>query len=303
MTASRGRQFGRRAGRSFGIVSRLGRFEGEATAAGAAGSNGMNRKWLMVLPNLFTVTSIFCGLLSVVWSGGARGDTLTGDLHRAAMAIVVGMFCDALDGRVARLTRTQSDFGVQLDSLADVVTFGLAPAVLLYRWALEPLGRWGLAAAGLYVACGAIRLARFNVAAAECTGPSKNFVGLPIPLAAGMLVAVVEAAAQASPPLLVQPMPAAVLSLVLSYLMVSTIRYPSFKTVRLEPRTWLAALLLVAGGGWVALTLGPGWVLLAYVAVYLVFGLVAELLARLQGRLPELDAEPPAPGPAELLDK
>ena len=118
----------------------------------------MNRKWLFVLPNLFTVSSIFCGIYAITLATGAQGENASLDFYRAAVAILFGMFFDGCDGRVARLTRTESDFGVQLDSLADVITFGAAPALLLYKWALWPLGFTGVFIAGVYASCGALRL-------------------------------------------------------------------------------------------------------------------------------------------------
>src|SRR5271156_4013796 len=121
------------------------------------------RKAMFVLPNLFTVSSIFCGFFAMtLWAGG---EERTGRFYQAALAILFAIFFDGFDGRVARLTKTQSEFGVQLDSLADLVSFGVAPALLLYKWALQPLGFWGLFLAFLFTACGALRLARFNVLA------------------------------------------------------------------------------------------------------------------------------------------
>src|SRR2546422_6928555 len=144
------------------------------------------RKLMFVLPNLFTVSSIFCGVYSITLSAGEpSGD----NFYRAAVAIFFGSFFDAFDGRVARLTQTQSEFGVELDSLADVITFGVAPAILVYKWALAGIGTPGIAICSIYAACGAIRLARFNVLAHAESGTQRYFVGLPIPLAAGMLVA------------------------------------------------------------------------------------------------------------------
>src|SRR3954447_10310512 len=146
------------------------------------------RKLMFVLPNLFTVSSIFCGVYSITLSAGEP----TGDnFYRAAVAIFFGSFFDAFDGRVARLTRTQSDFGVELDSLADVITFGVAPAILVYKWALAGMGIGGIVICSIFAACGAIRLARFNVIAHTESATQRYFVGLPIPLAAGMLVALV----------------------------------------------------------------------------------------------------------------
>src|SRR3981189_1010238 len=141
------------------------------------------RKVMSALPNLFTVSSIFCRVYSISLSAGEP----TGDnFYRAAVAIFFGSFFDAFDGRVARLTRTQSDFGVELDSLADVISFRVAPAILVDKWALSGMGFGGIVIASIYAACGAIRLARFNVIAHSETGTSRYFIGLPIPLAAGM---------------------------------------------------------------------------------------------------------------------
>ncbi len=238
----------------------------------------MDRKWLIVLPSMFTVSSIFCGVYAILVSARAPAGTSPEDYFRAALAILGGMFLDGCDGRVARLTRTQSDFGVQLDSLADVISFGAAPAVLLYQWALHPLGGWGVLVAGLFAACGAIRLARFNVLASRSTGPSDYFVGLPIPLAAGMVVAVVVATARASGPVVVPALPVGVLAVVLSYLMVSTIRYRSFKKVSLHSRELAVLGLVVAFGVVVAVRMRPSLVPVAYFSGYVLAGLAEEVL-------------------------
>ena len=137
------------------------------------------RKAMFVLPNLFTVSSIFLGFYSMTL---ASGDATPEELYRAALAIFFAIFFDMFDGRVARMTRTQSDFGVQLDSLADVISFGAAPALLVYRWALAPMGFMGLFLSFAFAACGALRLARFNVLAARGDKASHRFfTGLPIP--------------------------------------------------------------------------------------------------------------------------
>src|SRR2546425_12713353 len=125
------------------------------------------RKLMFVLPNLFTVSSIFCGVYSITLSAGEP----TGDnFYRAAVAIFFGSFFDAFDGRVARLTRTQSDFGVELDSLADVITFGVAPAILVYKWALAGMGTGGVAIFSLFAARGAVPPARLHVIPPSATG-------------------------------------------------------------------------------------------------------------------------------------
>src|SRR5258706_5782749 len=139
------------------------------------------RKLMFVLPTLLTVSRTFCGVYSIMLSAGeATGD----NFYRAAVAIFFGNFFDAFDGRVARMTRTQSDFGVELDSLADVISFGVAPAILVYKWALGGMGTAGIAICAVYAACGAIRLARVNVLADADDGPQHLFVGVPISLAA-----------------------------------------------------------------------------------------------------------------------
>lgn len=228
------------------------------------------RKALFVLPNLFTVSSIFCGFyaLSLCEQVG-RPDRF----YQAALAILFAVFFDTFDGRVARLTKTQSEFGMHLDSLADVVSFGAAPALLLYRWALAPLGFWGLFISFVFAACGALRLARFNVLANHHADP-RFFVGLPIPLAAGAVLSLVIArgATDASVP----AVPVAAISLLLSYLMVSNVRYRTFKETRLTRRR-TALLFLGAGAAVVAgVQFGPSTVLVAFIASYILVGLLEQ---------------------------
>jgi len=140
------------------------------------------RKGVYVLPNLITTAGLFAGFYSVICS--VRADFLT-----AAVAILVANVFDILDGRIARLTRTTSRFGIEYDSLSDLIAFGVAPGILVYRWALEPWGTWGWLAASLYVACGALRLARFNVQYDNVE--KRHFIGLPIPAAAELLASIV----------------------------------------------------------------------------------------------------------------
>src|SRR5438105_9647068 len=235
------------------------------------------RKLMFVLLKLFTVSSIFCGVYSIMLSAGeATGD----NFYRAAIAIFFGNFFDAFDGRVARLTKTQSDFGVELDSLADVITFGVAPAILVYKWALYGLGVFGIIIAGIYASCGAIRLARFNVLAHSETGVQRFFVGLPIPLAAGTLVSLVVALQHGGVPVsdVVGLWPIAVLVLVLAFLMVSTIRYRTFKEAGLNPRTVLVFFVVLAIGVVIALRGRPSLVLVVYFTCYVALGIAEEAL-------------------------
>src|SRR3979490_1093550 len=249
------------------------------------------RKLMFVLPNLFTVSSIFCGVYSILLSAG---ETTGDNFYRAAIAIFFGNFFDAFDGRVARLTKTQSALGVGLDSLADVITFGVAPAILVYKWALYGLGFGGILISSVYAACGAIRLARFNVLAHSESGVQRFFVGLPIPLAAGMLVALVIALNDLDTPVAesVGLWPIAMLVVVLAFLMVSTIRYRTFKEAGLNPRTILVFLLITAVGVAVAIRGRPSLVLLVYFSIYILLGLAEEVLF---GRRPRAAARPTAP--------
>jgi CDP-diacylglycerol---serine O-phosphatidyltransferase len=233
------------------------------------------RKLMFVLPNLFTVSSIFCGVYSIMLSAG---ETTGDNFYRAAVAIFFGNFFDAFDGRVARMTKTQSEFGVELDSLADVITFGVAPAILVYKWSLYELGFVGIAIAGVYAATGAIRLARFNVLARSEAGVQRFFVGLPIPLAAGMLVSLIIALQDQRSSDGLAAWPIAVVVLVLSFLMVTTIRYRTFKEAGLNLRTFLVFVFVIALGVVVAYRSRPSLVLLVYFSFYILLGLAEELL-------------------------
>src|ERR1043165_7513502 len=147
-------------------------------------------KTLFVLPNLVTLAGIFCGFnaIRVVSQDNPSVD----DFYRAGVLLLCAMLFDLLDGRIARMTRTRSAFGLELDSLADIVSFGVAPSVLVYKWVLHRYPVPGILTAFLFTACGAMRLARFNVLASSSTAtqakPGKYIVGLPIPPASGILI-------------------------------------------------------------------------------------------------------------------
>jgi CDP-diacylglycerol--serine O-phosphatidyltransferase len=250
------------------------------------------RKAMFVLPNLFTVSSILLGFYALTLSAGEATPL---QLYQAALAIFFAMFFDAFDGRVARMTKTQSDFGVQLDSLADVLSFGAAPALLVYKWALAPLGFLGFFVSFAFLACGALRLARFNVLAARGDkGSSSYFVGLPIPLAAGTIVALVIAhyrqfgsttdAAARVPILLVVAL--------LAFLMVSTVRYRTFKDVHLSARSLMVFTFLTVAGLAVAIATRASFVLVVYTAAYIALGIAESLLARARPP-PDRSALPP----------
>ena len=175
-----------------------------------------------VVPCMLTICSLFSGFYAIISS-------FNGHFFAAAVAILVAAVFDALDGRVARMTHSTSTFGMELDSLCDMVAFGVAPAVLVYLWALTPYGRYGWLAAFCYVAATALRLARFNSQAA--TKKSHDFSGLPCPAAAGMIATTVMFSSAYGFEITTTIQRIALLSMVclLSYLMVSTHRYLSFK--------------------------------------------------------------------------
>lgn len=182
------------------------------------------RKGIYVVPSLITSAAFFCGFYAMVAS-------INGDYYIAAWVIVLGMFFDGMDGRVARLTGATSAFGVEYDSLSDLVTFGAAPAILMYNWVLQPFGKIGWMAAFLFALCGALRLARFNTQASEVT--QNRFAGLPIPAAAGLLAATVLLTKGA---LEIEKAPAIVIVItvyIVALLMVTNIPYRTFKNLDL----------------------------------------------------------------------
>lgn len=180
-----------------------------------------------VLPNLFTTASMFSGFLGILWA-------ISGKFFLSAVAILVSCIFDGLDGKIARLTKASSDFGIQMDSLADLVAFGMAPAITVYLWKLKDLGRLGLAISFLFLACGALRLARFNlIAMRKDAYDPKFFMGLPIPAAASFLATFIIFYNWANLDVIFSERLLAAFcmlsTLILSLLMVSNIKYYSFK--------------------------------------------------------------------------
>ncbi|MBJ6799392.1 CDP-diacylglycerol--serine O-phosphatidyltransferase [Geomonas propionica] len=193
------------------------------------------RKGIYILPNLFTAGSLFAGFYCMV-------STVNGDYRTAALWILASSIFDGLDGKVARLTGTASKFGVEFDSLADVVSFGAAPGLLMYCWALRPFGRLGWLAGFLFLACAALRLARFNVQVE--TVESKRFVGLPTPAAASMVSAMILFFYHMGWPASYNKVAILVLIYFLALLMVSNVKYYSFKDPSLIKRQPFALLVL-----------------------------------------------------------
>lgn len=181
---------------------------------------------IYVLPNLITTMNMFSGFVAIV-------QTIKGEYLIAAYAIVAAAIFDQLDGRVARMTRSMSKFGAEYDSLCDLVSFGVAPAILLYLWALQPFGRLGWLVSFLFTACGALRLARFNVQANIIE--KSYFQGLPIPMAAGIVASSVLAFTDQQ----IDPKGnwgLLAMTALLAVVMVSTFRYRSFKDFDLKQR-------------------------------------------------------------------
>jgi CDP-diacylglycerol--serine O-phosphatidyltransferase len=232
------------------------------------------KRGIKVIPSLFTTGNCFCGFYAIIAA-------FNGMPYRAALAILVAILFDVIDGRVARITKTSTDFGLEYDSLADLISFGVAPALLLYTWALKPFGRIGWLAVFLFVLCGALRLARFNVQVAEKT--PNRFTGLPIPAAAGLVASYVIFALTVPKAASLNPVVIALAVYVLAGCMVSSFRYRSFKKLILWRRKPFGVFL----GALFALYI---FVLIPEVALFGVFlayslsGPVEWALVQLRGR-------------------
>jgi CDP-diacylglycerol--serine O-phosphatidyltransferase len=228
------------------------------------------RRGFYVIPSLFTVANIFCGFLSIIASS-------RGQFERSAVLILVAIFADVLDGRIARLTGTATQFGEEFDSLADVVSFGVAPALLAFQWGLWEVPRLGMAVAFLYLVAGSIRLARFS----STSHDSLDFVGLPIPAGAGSIAMLV----------LLSPTPVTYSAFIpvvvafvlgLALLMVSNLPYASFKGVNLRKK-WPAPTLFLIALVFSLVTLTPH-VLSILAAVYILSAPVTVLTKKARHR-------------------
>jgi CDP-diacylglycerol---serine O-phosphatidyltransferase len=209
--------------------------KGTALRQSFAKGSKRHKAAMHLIPNLFTTGNLFCGVFSIL-------SVFNANYMAAAIAILVAMIFDVLDGKSARMTNSTSHFGLEYDSLSDVVSFGVAPGLLLYSWALSGQGTFGVAVMFAYVAMGAVRLARFNATATISDG--KYFTGLAIPAAAGVVASmvifdhyIVRVGAE------VKPIVVLVITLVLSFLMVSTIKYRSFKDLKFRGRQHITYLV------------------------------------------------------------
>jgi CDP-diacylglycerol--serine O-phosphatidyltransferase len=251
---------------------------------------GVRRRGVYLLPSLLTIGNLLCGVYAIV-------AVYNDDYARSAAAILVALILDGLDGAVARLTNSQSDFGLQLDSLADLVSFGVAPAILSYAWAIKPFSQIGwlfgsIIPTALFVSCGAFRLARFNV---QTRGLDKRyFVGLPIPAAAAVVASFVLFMRESPSLMLFQQevlssrlSSAIVVVMVytLSFLMVSRLRYRSMKGIemrRRQPFALLIALTLVV----LLIASEPSLVVFSFFFLYALSGLI-RTIPFVRRRLPE----------------
>jgi len=245
------------------------------------------RAGIYLLPNLFTTGALFAGFYGIVAASNDR-------FEAAAIAILIAMVLDGMDGRIARLTNTQSDFGAQYDSLADMVSFGLAPALVVYEWSLMSLGKLGWLAAFMYSAAAALRLARFNTQVGNAD--KRYFQGLPSPAAAAVVAALIWSGDRLelgdSGVVLVL---AFLVTIAVALLMVSNVRYHSFKDLDLHGRVPFVTVLAVVMV-FVLISLEPPTVLLLLFGGYAVSGLVDTLVQRRRRRAARRDGKGPAPG-------
>jgi CDP-diacylglycerol--serine O-phosphatidyltransferase len=241
------------------------------------------RRGIYLLPNLFTTASLFAGFYAVVAAMGDR-------FEAAAVAIFVAMLLDGLDGRVARLTHTQTAFGTEYDSLSDMVSFGVAPALVVYAWSLHFMGKVGWLAAFIYTAGAALRLARFNTQVA--VADKRYFQGLPSPSAAAIVAGLVwfgsdqEIAGESV------RLGASILSVVVGLLMVSNLRYYSFKGLDLRDRVPFMTVLAVVLA-FVLISIHPSHVLFFLFLAYAVSGPVVTLLQLRRRRASRRGPPPP----------
>ncbi|MFC1749699.1 CDP-diacylglycerol--serine O-phosphatidyltransferase [Pseudomonadota bacterium] len=232
------------------------------------------RRGIYLLPNLFTTGGLFAGFFAIIAA-------MNGRFEAAAIAIFIAMFMDGMDGRIARMTNTQSDFGKEYDSLADMVSFGLAPALIVYLWALAPLGKIGFACAFVYAAGAALRLARFNTQVGIVD--KRYFQGLASPAASALLISFIWWGDDAQWVPADYAWVAALLTVVSGVLMVSNVRYNSFKDQDLKGRVPFFKILSVVAA-FVLVAMDPPRVLFCIALLYACSGIVLTLVQLRQRR-------------------
>ena len=236
----------------------------------------LKRRGIYVLPNLFTTAALFAGFFAIV-------QAMQGDFERAAMAIFIAMVLDGLDGRVARMTNTQSAFGAEYDSLSDMVSFGAAPALVVYEWALKDLGRLGWIAAFIYCAGAALRLARFNTTL-EVTD-KRYFQGLPSPAAAALVAGLVWVMIVSGIPGSDIPWVACAITLFAGVTMVTNVRFYSFKDINLRKSVPFFAIAAIALG-FALISISPEMTLFGFFVLYGLSGYVQSLIGFFKRKAP-----------------
>lgn len=230
----------------------------------------VRRKGIYLLPNLLTTAGLFAGFYAIV-------SAMEGFYEIAAIAMFIAMIADTLDGRVARLLHASTDFGVQYDSLSDMVSFGIAPALVLFSWGLKDLGKLGWLIAFLYAACVALRLARFNVQTGE--SDKRYFIGLACTPAAAVVASMVWYFSDYQPHNFFSLTLLAIITLGLSACMVSSILYRSFKEINLKDKTSFISLFIVVLI-FIAISLNPPLILLLIFTLYALSGPLFALQRR-----------------------
>lgn len=242
------------------------------------------KKGIYILPNTLTLCGMFSGFFAIL-------SAINGNFLYAAYAILIANIFDGLDGWIARLTNTSTRFGIELDSLSDLVAFGVAPSVMMYKWGLAPFGRLGWAAAFLFVACGALRLARFNIQTG--TTESKAFKGMPIPAAASILSSIVIYYYEFWKGLPEKNIFFPFITILLSLLMVSTLRYHGLKEIDFRERKpfwFLIVFVLILFG----LLIHPSSAIFVFAMAYLLWGIIENIylfITRKRSRAPEQQTE------------
>ncbi len=226
------------------------------------------RKGIYILPNTLTLCGMLMGFYSILAS-------LKGNYVHASWAIIIAMIFDGLDGWVARLTHSTTRFGIELDSLSDLVAFGVAPAVMLYKWALAPFGRIGWSAAFLFMACGALRLARYNVQMGSAE--SKSFTGMPIPAAATIVSTLIIFYHEMWETVPVKNYFILLLTVTLAVLMVSTLRYHGAKEIDFSKRKpfWILVAIVVV---FTLIIIHPPIALFIFAMIYLIGGIIENVV-------------------------
>lgn len=256
------------------VVELVGDHEEEVSEGGKT----VRRRGVFLLPNLVTTAALFAGFYAVVAA-------MNGRFESAALAIFAAMVLDGLDGRVARITNTQSKFGAEYDSLSDMVSFGVAPAMVMFTFALTGLGRLGWAAAFVYVACAALRLARFNTHVD--TADKNYFTGLASPAAAAIMAATIWVCEQNG--LLGKEMPyaasvlLAVQTILLGFLMISNIRYHSFKGLDFSNPVPFVVMIVVVLAFGLVLQNPPAMLLIGFWG-YALSGVISAVLRKIRSK-------------------